>query len=96
MTDKEVLDILHNELKCVQTNCNRDCSKCNIALPSPKPIEESLKVAIKTMNNIKSLGNELRTFRGGIKNKKVLVGFNLAVAICNKYLSEESRNENDS
>ena len=41
--------------------------------------------------NIKSLGEELRKVREGIKNEKVLIGFNMAVAICNKHLegSEE-------
>ena len=41
--------------------------------------------------NIKALGEELRKVREGIKNEKVLIGFNMAVAICNKHLegSEE-------
>ena len=38
--------------------------------------------------NIKSLGEELRKVREGIKNEKVLIGFNMAVAICNKHLEE--------
>ena len=36
--------------------------------------------------NIKALGEELRKVREGIKNEKVLIGFNMAVAICNKHL----------
>ena len=41
--------------------------------------------------NIKALGEDLRKVREGIKNEKVLIGFNMAVAICNKHLegSEE-------
>ena len=38
--------------------------------------------------NIKALGEELRKVREGIKNEKVLIGFNMAVAICNKHLGE--------
>ena len=35
---------------------------------------------------IKALGEELRKVREGIKDEKVLVGYNMAVAICNKHL----------
>jgi len=35
------------------------------------------------------LGKELRKFRKTIKDKNTLIGFNMAVAICNKYLGEE-------
>ena len=34
------------------------------------------------------LGEELRKFRGTIKDKNTLIGFNMAIAICNKYLGE--------
>lgn len=43
--------------------------------------------------NIKALGEELRKVREGIKNEKVLIGFNMAVAICNKHL-EGSEDDN--
>ena len=48
------------------------------ALPSVQPINQ----------NIKALGEELRTFRGGIKDEKVLTGFNMAIALCNKHLAD--------
>lgn len=35
------------------------------------------------------LGEELRKFRYTIKDIDTLIGFNMAVAICNKYLGEE-------
>lgn len=35
---------------------------------------------------IKALGEELRKVRKGIADEKVLIGYNLAVAICNKHL----------
>ena len=37
--------------------------------------------------NIKSLGEDLRIFRNSITDDKVLIGFNMAVAICNKYFA---------
>ena len=43
--------------------------------------------------NIKALGEELRKVREGIKNEKVLIGFNMAVAICNKHLEESEDKE---
>lgn len=36
----------------------------------------------------KPLGEELRKVREGITDEKVLTGFNMAIAICNKYLGE--------
>lgn len=35
---------------------------------------------------IKALGEELRKVREGIKDEKVLIGFNMAIAISNKHL----------
>ena len=44
----------------------------------------------------KALGEELRKARKGIADKKVLIGYNMAVAICNKHLGEsEADNGND-
>ena len=36
----------------------------------------------------KPLGEELRNVREGITDEKVLIGYNMAIAICNKYLGE--------
>lgn len=45
---------------------------------------------------IKALGEELRKFRKGIADEKVIIGYNMAVAICNKHLGEsETDNGND-
>lgn len=45
---------------------------------------------------IKALGEELRKVREGIKDEKVLIGFNMAVAICNKHLGgSEVKDGND-
>ncbi len=37
---------------------------------------------------IKALGEELRKARTGIADEKVLIGYNMAIAICNKHLGE--------
>lgn len=42
---------------------------------------------------IKALGEELRKARKGIADEKVLIGFNMAVAICNKHLGESEDKE---
>ena len=36
--------------------------------------------------SIKGLGNDLRTFRDGIGSESALIGFNAAIALCNKWL----------
>ena len=41
----------------------------------------------------KPLGEELRKVREGITDEKVLIGFNMAIAICNKYLAESENKE---
>lgn len=38
---------------------------------------------------IKKLGEALRETRNGIHDLKMLTGFNIAIAICNKYLKKE-------
>ena len=38
---------------------------------------------------IKALGEELRKARKGIADEKVLIGYNMAVAICNKHLGKK-------
>ena len=59
----------------------------------PKLIE---KIGIEAIKNQKALGDELRKIRESIKDENVLIGFNMAIAICNKYLGEgENRNENN-
>jgi hypothetical protein len=43
--------------------------------------------------NIKSLGEELRMCQNSITDDKVLIGFNMAVALCNKHLGESEVQE---
>ncbi len=49
--------------------------------------------AIEAMEQIDELGDELRKVRKGIKDEKVLIGFNMAIAICNKHFGENNTNE---
>ena len=49
---------------------------------------------LRKAENIKALGEELRKVREGITDEKMLIGYNMAIAICNKYLGEsEDKNE---
>ena len=54
-----------------------------------KDIRQALDKGIEALENQKSLGGELMKFRGGIADEQVLIGFNMAIAICNKYLGEK-------
>ena len=40
-------------------------------------------------SHIKSLGEEMRITQKSITDEKVLLGFNMAVALCNKHLGEK-------
>lgn len=41
------------------------------------------------MSVIKELGEDLRIAQKGIIDEKVLLGFNMAVALCNKHIGKE-------
>lgn len=43
------------------------------------------------MSVIKELGEDLRIAQKGITDKKVLIGFNMAVALCNKHIGKEQK-----
>lgn len=49
---------------------------------------ETLTIAIEVLENIVALGENMRICREAITDEKMLIGFNMAVAICNKYLGE--------
>lgn len=49
--------------------------------------KEALLMAIKDLDAITALGEELRTVRGAL-TRDALIGFNIALAICNKHLKE--------
>ena len=44
---------------------------------------------------IRLLGDDLRLFRDTIKSRQVLLGFNMAVALCNKWLGQAYREVDD-
>ena len=45
-------------------------------------------VTTQPQPNIKALGEDIRICQKSITDKKVLIGFNMAVALCNKHLAE--------
>lgn len=52
---------------------------------------DALRMARKVLEqepNIVALGEELRICQNSITDEKVLIGFNMAVALCNKHLGE--------
>ena len=51
-------------------------------------VGEIIKAVTLQEPTIKALGEELRKARKGIADEKVLIGYNMAVAICNKLLGE--------
>jgi len=56
-------------------------------------VGEIIKAVTPQEPTIKALGKELRKARKGIADEKVLIGYNMAVAICNKYLGESEVEE---
>ena len=78
MTREEAINILHG---IRADNLNLDDAYT-------KDKYEALGKGIEAIENQKLLGEEMRKFREGIKDENVLVGFNMAIAICNKYLGE--------
>ena len=51
-------------------------------------VGEIIKAVTPQEPTIKALGEELRKARKGIADEKVLIGYNMAVAICNKHLGK--------
>lgn len=44
---------------------------------------------------IRLLGDDLRLFRDTIKSRQVLLGYNMAVALCNKWLGQIDKGVDD-
>lgn len=42
----------------------------------------------RLQENIKALGEDMRKCQESITDEKVLIGFNMAVALCNKHFTE--------
>lgn len=51
MTNEEAIAIIRQEYLCVDKDCDieRNCGKCDLAMPSKEPILEAYKVAIKAL-----------------------------------------------
>ena len=58
-------------------------------------VAELPPVTPQPKTNIKALGEDIRICQKSITDKKVLIGFNMAVALCNKYLAESEVQKND-
>lgn len=61
---------------------------CEIIKKYEEPKVDVLDKIYAYQQKTKLLIEELRKFREGITDEKVLIGFNMAIAICNKYLGE--------
>lgn len=49
MTPQEALEIISNERKCLETDCDRDCGKCKLAREEEDHLE-ALSIAIKPLS----------------------------------------------
>ena len=51
MTREEAIAIIHKEILCVDRDCDieKNCSKCDLVMPSKEPILEAYKIAIKAL-----------------------------------------------
>ncbi len=58
-----------------------------------KGIHALPSVSLQPKPNIKALGEDIRICQKSITDKKVLIGFNMAVALCNKHLAESEVEE---
>ena len=56
-------------------------------------VKTVLMRAVLNGTPLKSLGEEMRITRKAITDEKVLIGFNMAVALCNKHLGQKGANE---
>lgn len=101
----------HNGVKIDQEPCD-DCISRSEALSvfRPRGITEDVwkecdvykkltalpPVTPQPKPNIKALGEDMRICQKSITDKKVLIGFNMAVALCNKHLAESEVQDADS
>ena len=85
MNDK-VIFIFDKPKECCECPCFDESDYCN-AIGESTSLE-----GIRNDCPLKPflLGEELRKFRYAIQDERALIGFNMAVAICNKYLGENN------
>ena len=88
----EIIDkhIMIRELSSVQP-INRKQEEINQALWAEN---ETLEVEVeKYKKAIKALGEDMRKCQESITDEKVIIGFNMAVALCNKHLAEKENQD---
>lgn len=99
-----VLDIIHifftEEVYKIPTEKTEDgdvlvMSKLQPFLTMNKTLSRRIKElpSVTAKPNIKALGEDMRICRESITDEKVLIGFNMAVALCNKHLGESEDKE---
>ncbi len=57
-------------------------------------IDAEPTLEVVSRETIKMLGDDLRLFQAGIKSKHALIGFNAALALCNKWLGHAEKELN--
>lgn len=84
MTTFEAIVIIKRDYKDIHRGvfCTNDFAALDTLVDSAKEYQ-----LVKA--DIKALGNDLRLFRDCIADPNTLKGFNMAVAICNKYLADK-------
>ena len=55
---------------------------------TPREVFDDAIKALEQEPNTVALGEDMRICRESITDEKVLIGFNMAVALCNKHLGE--------
>jgi len=88
MTREEAIREIQNMAKFNYTLAPAEVFDMAIKSLEQEPCEDAVE-----REKIKLLGEELRKVREGITDEKVLIGYNMAIAICNKYLAESEDKE---
>ena len=76
------------EEECEKRKFYGDCYHCFSTAIASRDNQLKAFVTAQQKPNIKALGEDIRICQKSITDKKVLIGFNMAVALCNKHLVE--------
>lgn len=94
---EEVNEALNMAIKALEKEPCEDCVSRKLILgdydvyTNDKLVERIKALPPVTSHpqlNIKALGEDMRICQKSITDEKVLIGFNMAVALCNKHLAE--------
>lgn len=61
MTNEQAIDIIRNEYKCVNSECDieKSCGKCPYMMPSKEPILQAYDMAIKALSSWEEYSDKL-------------------------------------